>query len=191
MLLIDEVDRSDEAFEAFLLELLAEWQVTIPELGTIRATHRPAVILTSNRSRELSDALRRRCLYLWLDYPDPASEIAILRARVPGISARLAGQIARVMTVLRDLPLAKAPGVAESVDWGLALLSLHRDELDPATLDEAWMAVLKVRDDRPLVEAARASIEAAITETTAEARIEMGGHGLVTDFGYGSISTRG
>ena len=130
VLLIDEVDRADEAFEAFLLEVLAEWQVTIPELGTIRARHKPHVILTSNRTRELSDALRRRCLFLWLPYPSLAQEIEILHARVPGLSDRLAQQIARLMQVLRGLPLQKAPGVAESLDWALALMSLHREHLD-------------------------------------------------------------
>src|SRR6185437_14428936 len=109
VLLIDEVDRADEAFEAFLLEVLAEWQVTIPELGTIRARHVPHVVLTSNRTRELSDALRRRCLFVWLPYPTLAEEIAILHARVPGLAERLADQIARMMQVLRGLPLQKAP----------------------------------------------------------------------------------
>jgi MoxR-like ATPase len=130
VLLIDEVDRADEAFEAFLLEVLAEWQVTIPELGTIRARHKPHVILTSNRTRELSDALRRRCLFIWLPYPSLQQEIEILHARVPGLSDRLAQQIARLMQVLRGLSLQKAPGVAESLDWALALISLHRDHLE-------------------------------------------------------------
>ncbi len=111
MLLIDEIDRADEAFEAFLLEVLGEFQVTIPELGTIRARARPAVILTSNRSRDLSDALRRRCLYLWLDYPSVEREVAILHARLPGIDARLAEQIARFMEFLREQPFEKVPGV--------------------------------------------------------------------------------
>src|SRR6185503_12391711 len=108
--------RADEAFEAFLLEILAEWQVTIPELGTIRARHKPHVILTSNRTRELSDALRRRCLFVWLPYPALDQEIAILHARLPQLPQRLAEQIARAMHVLRGLPLQKAPGVAESLD---------------------------------------------------------------------------
>ena len=148
MLLIDEVDRADEAFEAFLLEVLAEWQVTIPELGTIRARHKPHVILTSNRTRELSDALRRRCLFLWLPYPSLDQEIDILHARVPGLSERLAQQIARLMQVLRGLPLQKAPGVAESLDWAMALMSLHRDHLDARTLEQTLGCVLKVHEDQ-------------------------------------------
>ena len=148
VLLIDEVDRADEAFEAFLLEVLAEWQVTIPELGTIRARHKPHVIVTSNRTRELSDALRRRCLFLWLPYPSLAQEIEILHARVPGLSERLARQIALLMQAFRKLPLQKAPGVAESLDWALALMSLHRDHLDARTLEQTLGCVLKVHEDR-------------------------------------------
>ena len=135
MLLIDEIDRADEAFEAFLLELLGEFQVTIPELGTVRARERPAVVITSNRTRELSDALRRRCLYLWLDYPSRDAELAILRARLPEISERLALQIARFMETLRQLPFQKVPGVAETLDWALALVRLHRDAIDAETLE--------------------------------------------------------
>ena len=156
VLLIDEVDRADEAFEAFLLEVLAEWQVTIPELGTIRAQHKPHVILTSNRTRELSDALRRRCLFVWLPYPALDVEIEILHARVPGLSDRLAQQIARLMQVLRGLPLQKAPGVAESLDWAFALMSLHRDHLDAATLEQTLGCVLKVHEDRGVMHAHRA-----------------------------------
>ena len=130
VLLIDEVDRADEEFEAFLLEILGEFQVTIPELGTIRARHKPYVVLTSNRTRELSDALRRRCLYLWIPYPDPEKEIRILEAKLPGIRRRLAEQIARVMARIRTMALHKVPGVAESLDWARALMALHRGELD-------------------------------------------------------------
>jgi len=191
VLLIDEVDRADEAFEAFLLEVLGEWQVTVPELGTISAVTRPAVVVTSNRSRELSDALRRRCLYLWLDYPTVEQEIAILRARLPAISERLAEQIARVMAVLRTLPMTKAPGVAESLDWATALLSLHRDALDPAALGEAWTCIVKVHEDRRVVAEARPALVEAIEGTPPGAgRVEAGGHALATDFGIGSVSVR-
>jgi MoxR-like ATPase len=147
VLLIDEIDRADEAFEAFLLELLGEFQVTIPELGTITARTRPAVILTSNRTRDLSDALRRRCLYLWLDYPTREAEVAILRTRLPDIDARLAEQIAVFMEFLRDLPFRKVPGVAESLDWALALTRLHHDALDTQTLEKTLGCVLKVQED--------------------------------------------
>jgi MoxR-like ATPase len=151
VLLIDEIDRADEAFEAFLLELLGEFQVTIPELGTIRARERPSVILTSNRSRELSDALRRRCLYLWLDYPSPAREVEILRARVPNVDLRLAEQIARFMQFLRGQPFQKIPGVAESLDWALALVQLHRNALDEATLELTRGCILKLQEDWDLL----------------------------------------
>ena len=155
VLLIDEIDRADEAFEAFLLEVLGEFQITIPELGSIRARQRPAVILTSNRSRELSDALRRRCLYLWIDYPSPQDEIAILQARLPGIALRLADQIARFMAYLREQPFEKVPGVAESLDWALALTRLHRDAIDEATLENTLGCILKVHEDWELLRAQR------------------------------------
>jgi MoxR-like ATPase len=147
VLLIDEVDRADEAFEAFLLELLGEFQVTIPEIGTVRASSRPAVILTSNRTRELSDALRRRCLYQWIDYPTRAAELAILHARLPDINDRLAEQIAEFMAEIRALPLEKIPGVAESLDWALALMRLHREALDAATIERTIGCILKSRED--------------------------------------------
>ncbi|PYE54382.1 AAA family ATPase [Deinococcus yavapaiensis] len=153
VLLIDEVDRADEAFEAFLLELLAEFQVTIPELGTIRAVERPYVILTSNRSRELSDALRRRCLYLWLDYPTFEQEVRILRAKLPNMNEQLAVQVARVMAELRTLPLGKLPGVAESLDWAQALMTLHREVLDEDTFSQTLGCILKLREDWQLVAA--------------------------------------
>ena len=187
VLLIDEVDRADEAFEAFLLEVLGEWQVTIPELGTIRAQHRPAVILTSNRTRELSDALRRRCLFLWLPYPSLEREIEILHARVPGLSARLAQQIARLMQLLRGLPLQKAPGVAESLDWALALMSLHRDHLDAATVEQTIGCVLKVHEDRAVLDAHLQEMAPIVADTAG--RIDVGGYGLDTDFGIGSVTT--
>ena len=159
VLLIDEIDRADEAFEAFLLELLGEFQVTIPELGTVRARERPAVVMTSNRTRELSDALRRRCLYLWIDYPTRAQELAILHARLPGISERLAEQIVRFMESLRELPFAKVPGVAETLDWAQALIRLHRDAIDAETLERTMGCILKVREDWDVLRAERARIE--------------------------------
>ncbi len=150
VLLIDEVDRADEEFEAFLLELLGEFQVTIPELGTLRAAERPKVVLTSNRTRELSDALRRRCLYHWIDYPDPVREAEILAARLPKIDRRLAEEIARFMQRLRQLPLGRAPGVAESLDWAQALLALGQWELNAESCAESFPAVLKDRGDHEL-----------------------------------------
>jgi MoxR-like ATPase len=188
VLLIDEVDRADEAFEAYLLEVLAEWQVTIPELGTIRARERPHVILTSNRTRELSDALRRRCLFLWLPYPSLAQEIEVLKARVPGLSDRLAERIAHLMQVLRGLPLQKAPGVAESLDWAMALMSLHREHLDARTLQQTLGCVLKVHEDRAVVEEHREAL-APFLEGAA-APLEPGGYGLATDFGIGTVTRR-
>ncbi len=187
VLLVDEVDRADEAFEAFLLEVLAEWQVTIPELGTIRARHKPHVILTSNRTRELSDALRRRCLFLWLPYPSLEQEIEILRARVPGLSDRLAQQIATMMQLLRGLSLQKAPGVAESLDWAMALISLHRDHLDAQAMEQTIGCVLKVHEDRAIVEAHREAIDPILAGAVVTA--QSGGYGLATDFGVGSVST--
>jgi MoxR-like ATPase len=147
VLLIDEVDRADEEFEAFLLEVLSDFQVTIPEIGTIRATHVPWVILTSNRTRELSDALRRRCLYLWIDYPTLDKEVRIIRTRLPGINERLAEEIARIMQVLRRQRLAKPPGVAESLDWAAALAALHASHLDEALVTETLGCILKDADD--------------------------------------------
>jgi MoxR-like ATPase len=189
VLLIDEVDRADEAFEAFLLEVLAEWQVTIPELGTIRARHVPRVVLTSNRTRELSDALRRRCLFFWLPYPSLAEEIAILHARIPDLSERLADQIARSMQVLRALPLQKAPGVAESLDWARALISLHRDHLDAAALEQTLGCVIKVREDQAALNEHRDAVERIVGD--GHTSLEPGGRSLTTDFGVGSVSTPG
>jgi MoxR-like ATPase len=186
VLLIDEVDRADEAFEAFLLEVLAEWQVTIPELGTIRAKHPPSVILTSNRTRELSDALRRRCLFFWIPYPTLEEEIAILHARIPDVSRRLADGIARAMQVFRTWPLQKAPGVAESLDWALALMSLHREHLDAGALEQTLGCVLKVREDYGILETHRDSLDSILGGS---AGLRRGGHSLETDFGIGSVST--
>lgn len=147
VLLIDEIDRADEEFEAFLLEVLADFQVTIPELGTIRARHRPFVVLTSNRVRELSEALRRRCLYLWIGYPDFAKETRIVEARLPGINRRLAEQVVRFVQALRTMGLNKPPGVAETLDWARALVALHRDELDEETVQATLGCVIKDVED--------------------------------------------
>ena len=147
MLLVDEVDRADEEFEAFMLEVFSDWQVTIPEIGTIKATHPPHVILTSNRVRELSDALRRRCLYLWIDYPSYDKEVTIVERKVPGVNAALAREIARFMESLRKVRLAKVPGVAETLDWANALAGLHADHLDETLVTETLGCVLKDADD--------------------------------------------
>jgi len=147
VLLVDEVDRADEEFEAFMLEIFSDWQVTIPEIGTIKATHPPHVVLTSNRVRELSDALRRRCLYLWIDYPSFDKEVAIVERKVPGVDARLAREIGHFMESLRKVRLAKVPGVAESLDWAHALAGLHADHLDEAIVGETLGCVLKDADD--------------------------------------------
>ena len=147
VLLIDEVDRSDEEFEAFLLEVLSDFQVTIPEIGTIVATQPPYVILTSNRNRELSDALRRRALYQWMDFPGFDKEVRIVMRKVPGVNERLAREISRFMETLRTLRLSKVPGVAETLDWAQALSSLHADHLDEELVAETLGCVLKDADD--------------------------------------------
>jgi len=153
VLLIDEIDRADEAFEAFLLELLSAFQITVPELGTIKARHIPYVILTSNRTRELSDALKRRCLYYWVDYPDADKELRIVQRRLPGVDAALAAQVVRFVQALRPLKLAKAPGVAETLDWVQALTALERHALDAATVERTLGCVLKSTEDIALVKA--------------------------------------
>ena len=147
VLLIDEIDRADEGFEAFLLEVLSDFQVTIPELGTIRAAHRPVVILTSNRTREIGDALRRRCLYLYIEHPPFEKEVEIVRTRVPGIADRLAAEITRFVQALRRRALMKPPGVAETLDWAHALVSLHKDALDAETVAETLGCLVKDRHD--------------------------------------------
>ncbi|PYN17669.1 MAG: ATPase, partial [Candidatus Rokuibacteriota bacterium] len=147
VLLVDEIDRADEELEAFMLEVFSDWQVTIPEIGTIKATHPPHVVLTSNRTRELSDALRRRCLYLWIDYPAPDKETRIIARKVPGINGRLTREIAKFMETLRQVRLAKVPGVAETLDWAQALASLHADHIDEALVAETLGCVLKDVDD--------------------------------------------
>src|SRR2546426_10222971 len=147
VLLVDEIDRSDEEFEAFLLEVLSDFQVTVPELGTLRARERPHVVLTSNRTRELSDALRRRCLYLFIDYPSLEKETRIIARKVPGIDARLSREISKFMETLRQVRLAKVPGVAETLDWAQALAALHADHLDEPILAETLGCLLKDNDD--------------------------------------------
>jgi MoxR-like ATPase len=147
VLLIDEVDRADDEFEAYLLELLGDWAVTIPELGRITAITPPTVVVTSNRTREVHDALKRRCLYHWVDHPDPARELEILRLRLPEVTRRLAHQVAVATAVLRDLDLAKAPGVAEAIDWAQALHLLGVEELSAGAAAATSGAVLKLRED--------------------------------------------
>src|SRR5690606_22473004 len=153
VLLIDEVDRADEEFEAFLLEVLSDFQVTIPEIGTIRATHRPHVLLTSNRTRDLSDALRRRCLYLWIDYPSFEKELRIVRKKVEGLDERLAAQITAFLQSLRRMNLSRSPGVAETLDWARALAALHASHLDAALVRETLGCIVKDQADLRRVEA--------------------------------------
>ncbi|WP_431322347.1 AAA family ATPase [Rhizobium sp. YTU87027] len=145
--LIDELDRTDEAFEAFLLEVLSDFQVTIPELGTIRAAEPPIVIITTNRTREVHDALKRRCLYHWVDYPDAQQELEIIRRKVPGCNAALSAQIVAYVQRLRALNLFKNPGVAETIDWATALTELDRLALDPETISDTIGTLLKYQDD--------------------------------------------
>jgi len=157
VLLIDELDRADEEFEGFLLELLSDFQVTIPELGTIRATIPPIVIITSNRTRELNDALKRRCLYFWIDYPDFDKELRIVNAKVPGAPVRLAAQVTAFVQELRAADLYKAAGVSETLDWIAALIALDRTELDPATIELTLGILLKSQDDIASVRGERIS----------------------------------
>ena len=147
VLLIDELDRADEPFEAFLLEILSEYQITVPELGPVTAAEPPIVIITSNRTREIHDALKRRCLYAWVDYPDAQRELAIVRLKSPGANERLATQIVEFVQQARRLDLFKAPGVAETIDWTNALVALDAMSLDPATVNDTLGVLLKYRDD--------------------------------------------
>ncbi|MDR7484431.1 MAG: MoxR family ATPase [Armatimonadota bacterium] len=151
VLLVDEIDRADEEFEAFLLEVLSDFQVSIPEIGTIAATSTPYVVLTSNRTRELGDALRRRCLYLWIDYPSFEKELEIVRRKVPDVNGHLAEQIGAVMQMIRRLRLEKTPGVAETLDWSAALIALHRDHLDREAVEETLGVLFKHQDDAAAV----------------------------------------
>ncbi len=145
--LVDELDRADEAFEAFLLEVLSDAQVTIPELGTIRAAEPPIVIITTNRTREIHDALKRRCLYHWVDYPDAARELAIVRTRLPGVAARLSAEVVAFVQRLRQMELFKSPGVAETLDWATALTELDQMALDPTVVSDTLGVLLKYQDD--------------------------------------------
>jgi MoxR-like ATPase len=147
VLLIDEIDRADDGFEAFLLELLSDFQVTIPEIGTIRAPEPPHVVLTSNRTRELGDALRRRCLYLYIEHPSLEKEVRIIRIRCPEAGERLSREVGRFLQALRERPLVKPPGVAETLDWTRALLSLRRDTLEPELVSQTLGCLLKDRED--------------------------------------------
>jgi len=156
VLLIDELDRTDEAFEAFLLEVLSDFQVTIPELGTVKAAHPPIVVVTSNRTREIHDALKRRCLYHWLGYPNAERELSIVRAKVPGIAERLSREIVHFVQSLRREDLFKAPGVAETLDWASALSELDAVALDPATVSDTLGVLLKYQDDIARLEGTKA-----------------------------------
>jgi MoxR-like ATPase len=165
VLLVDEIDRADDEFEAFLLELLSDFQVTIPEIGTIEARMRPVVVLTSNRTRELHDALKRRCLYHWIGHPSLEREIAIVRARVPGVPERLAAQAAAFVERLRALDVEKMPGVAETIDWATALAALGEQELEAELVDATLGAVLKHHEDLQRVR------DRGLAELVAEARM--------------------
>ena len=170
VLLIDEIDRTDEAFEAFLLEVLADFQVTVPELGTVQAKAPPIVVITSNRTREIHDALKRRCLYHWVDYPSAERELAIVRTKVPGIGKKLSQEVVHFVQALRKQDLFKAPGVAETLDWASALTELDAVALDPTTVSDTLGVLLKYQDDiarleggaaKELIEQVRAELRAA------------------------------
>ncbi|CAH2604954.1 carbon monoxide dehydrogenase D protein [Rhodovastum atsumiense] len=157
VLLIDELDRADEPFEAFLLEVLGDFQISIPEYGTVHARTPPVVVITSNRTREVHDAIRRRCLYHWVDYPDAARERRILARKAPGVPERLAAEIVAFVQTLRREDLFKLPGVAETIDWAAALSHLHRTELDPGAVDQTLGVLLKYQDDIARVKGAEAA----------------------------------
>jgi MoxR-like ATPase len=168
VLLIDEIDRTDEAFEAFLLEVLADFQVTVPELGTIKAPHPPIVVITSNRTREVHDALKRRCLYHWVGYPNAERELSILRAKLPGIAKKLSEQVVAFVQALRKEDLFKVPGVAETLDWAGALTELDVVALDPSTVSDTLGALLKYQDDIARLD--QAKVKALLDEVKAELR---------------------
>ena len=168
VLLIDEIDRTDEAFEAFLLEVLSDFQVTIPEMGTVKAEHPPIVIITSNRTREVHDALKRRCLYHWVGYPSAERELSIVRAKVPGIGKKLSEQVVGFVQALRQQELFKAPGVAESLDWASALTELDVVALDPATVSDTLGVLLKYQDDIARLEGSK--VKELLDEVKSELR---------------------
>jgi MoxR-like ATPase len=169
VLLIDELDRADEPFEAFLLEVLADFQITVPELGTIRASKPPVVVLTSNRTREVHDAIRRRCLYHWVDYPDARRERMILARRAPHVPEKLAAEIVAFVQRLRGEDLFKLPGVAETIDWAAALMALDKKELAAETVDDTLGVLLKYQDDIAKIKGAEAA--RLVAEATAAARV--------------------
>jgi MoxR-like ATPase len=166
VLLIDELDRTDEPFEAYLLEVLSDFQVTIPELGTIRAEEPPVVIITSNRTREIHDAIKRRCFYHWVDYPDAARELDILRRKAPGASERLSREVVGFVQRLRKMDLFKLPGIAETIDWSKALVALDQLALDPQTVNDTLGALLKYQDDIARIKGSEA--ERLLSEVRAE-----------------------
>ena len=168
VLLIDELDRTDEPFEAYLLEVLSDFQVTIPEIGTIRAQQPPIVVITSNRTREIHDAVKRRCLYHWVDYPDAQRELDILRRKAPGASDRLSREVVAFVQRLRSMDLFKLPGVAETIDWSKALVALDRVALDPNLIDDTLGALLKYQDDIARVKGSEAA------RILSEVRAEVG-----------------
>jgi len=168
VLLIDELDRTDEPFEAYLLEVLSDFQVTIPEIGTIKAQQPPIVVITSNRTREIHDAVKRRCLYHWVDYPNAARELDILRRKAPGTSDRLSRDVVAFVQRLRTMDLFKLPGVAETIDWSNALVALDRVALDPDLVDDTLGALLKYQDDIARVKGSEAA------RILSEVRAEVG-----------------
>lgn len=161
ILLIDEIDRADEEFESFLLELLSDFQITIPEIGTLRAVHKPIVIITSNRTREIHDALKRRCVYCWIDYPSPHKEIEIVRLKVPGVPAQLAAQVVAFVQAVRQQELYKLPGVAETLDWAEALAHLNAQQLNADVVNATLGIILKYQDD---IDKIRGRVAAALVE---------------------------
>jgi MoxR-like ATPase len=165
ILLIDELDRADEEFEAFLLELLSDWQISIPELGTIRAAQPPTVIITSNRTREVHDALKRRCLFYWVDYPSLEKELEIVKARLPHASDRLSQQVVSFVQELRNLDLYKLPGVAETIDWATALAALEQTELSVEMVEDTLGAILKYQDD--IAQVKGSTVRALLAKVTA------------------------